>query len=127
MDNVQRKLKLKKKLNKIDISRAYVYCNDQSKEWTALRLTALTDYEDVIFKYGKISIDENEKDDNRLASSYSNVSTESPSNGANYESEEKQIEPDQVTHLINRNLKEKIKSNAQDLHFLPKTATLPGV
>ena len=41
--------------------------------------------------------------------------------------EEKQIEPDQVTHLINRNLKEKIKSNAQDLHFLPKTATLPGV
>ena len=64
MDNVQRKLKLKKKLNKIDISRAYVYCNDQSKEWTALRLTALTDYEDVIFKYGKISIDENKKDDN---------------------------------------------------------------
>ena len=41
--------------------------------------------------------------------------------------EEKQIEPDQVTHLINRNLKEKIKSNAQDFHFLPKTATLPGV
>ena len=39
--------------------------------------------------------------------------------------QEKQIEPDQVTHLINRNLKEKIKVNAQDLHFLPKEATLP--
>ena len=41
--------------------------------------------------------------------------------------EEKQIEPDQITHLINRNLKEKIKANAQDLNFLPKTAALPGV
>ena len=41
--------------------------------------------------------------------------------------EDKQIEPDQITHLINRNLKEKIKSNAQDLNFLPKTAALPGV
>ena len=39
--------------------------------------------------------------------------------------QDKQIEPDQVTHLINRNLKEKIKSNAQELNFLPKTATLP--
>ena len=28
-----------KKLNKIDISRAFVYCSDQSKEWTALKLT----------------------------------------------------------------------------------------
>ena len=38
---------------------------------------------------------------------------------------EKEIEPEQVTHLINRNLKDKIKMNAQDLNFLPKTATLP--
>ena len=38
---------------------------------------------------------------------------------------EKEIEPDQVTHLINRNLKEKIKMNAQDLNFLPSTAKLP--
>lgn len=38
---------------------------------------------------------------------------------------EKEIEPDQITHLINRNLKDKIKMNAQDLNFLPKTATLP--
>ena len=38
---------------------------------------------------------------------------------------EKQIEPDEVTHLINRNLKEKIKANAENLNFLPKTATLP--
>ena len=53
-----------KKLNKIDISRAFVYCTDQSKEWTALRLTGVTDYEDVIYKYGKISVDENKEDDN---------------------------------------------------------------
>jgi|TARA_Y100000310_G_scaffold185208_1_gene185282 type II secretory ATPase GspE/PulE/Tfp pilus assembly ATPase PilB-like protein len=39
--------------------------------------------------------------------------------------QEKEIEPDQITHLINRNLKEKIKVNAQDLHFLPKEASLP--
>ena len=38
---------------------------------------------------------------------------------------EKEIEPDQNTHLINRNLKDKIKMNAQELNFLPKTATLP--
>ena len=38
---------------------------------------------------------------------------------------EKEIAPDQITHLINRNLKEKIKMNAQDLNFLPSTAKLP--
>ena len=38
---------------------------------------------------------------------------------------EKEIEPDQVKHLINRNLKEKVKVNAEDLNFLPKTARLP--
>ena len=38
---------------------------------------------------------------------------------------EKEIEPDQITHLINRNLKDKIKMNAQELNYLPKTATLP--
>ena len=38
---------------------------------------------------------------------------------------EKEIEPDQITHLINRALKDKIKMNAQDLNCLPKTATLP--
>ena len=38
---------------------------------------------------------------------------------------EKEIEPDHITHLINRTLKDKIKMNAQDLNFLPKTATLP--
>jgi len=38
---------------------------------------------------------------------------------------EKEIEPDQITHLINRTLKDKIKMNAQELNFLPKTATLP--
>ena len=38
---------------------------------------------------------------------------------------EKEIERDQITHLINRNLKEKIKMNAQDLNFLPSTAKLP--
>ena len=38
---------------------------------------------------------------------------------------EKEIDPDQITHLINRNLKEKIKMNAQDLNFLPSTAKLP--
>ena len=37
---------------------------------------------------------------------------------------EKEIEPDQITHLINRNLKEKIKMNAQDLNFLPSTNCL---
>lgn len=38
---------------------------------------------------------------------------------------EKEIEPDTVTHLINRTLKEKIKLNAEELHYLPKSGTLP--
>ena len=49
-----------KKLNKIDISRAFVYCSDQSKEWTALKLTGVTEYEDVIYKYGKVNVQEGE-------------------------------------------------------------------
>ena len=48
------------KLNKIDISRSFVYCTDQSKEWTALRLTGVTGYEDVIYKYGKVNVQESE-------------------------------------------------------------------
>jgi|TARA_R100000030_G_scaffold95217_1_gene82539 replication initiation and membrane attachment protein DnaB len=38
---------------------------------------------------------------------------------------EKEIEPDTITHLINRTLKEKIKLNAEELHYLPKSGTLP--
>ena len=39
--------------------------------------------------------------------------------------EEKKIDPSEVKQLINRNLKEKVKVNAEDLNFLPKTARLP--
>ena len=38
---------------------------------------------------------------------------------------EKEIEPDTITHLINRTLKEKIKLNAEELHYLPKSGALP--
>jgi replication initiation and membrane attachment protein DnaB len=38
---------------------------------------------------------------------------------------EKEIEPDTITHLINRTLKEKIKLNAEELHYLPKSSILP--
>ena len=59
MDNEQqRKLKLKKKLNKIDISRSYELCTDKSKEWTAIKLTGVTDFEGVIYKYGRVSMEE---------------------------------------------------------------------
>jgi hypothetical protein len=66
MGNDQKKWgqkKLKKKLNKVDISRAFVYCTDKSKEWTALRLSGVTDYPDVIYKYGKVEVNENEKNE----------------------------------------------------------------
>ena len=39
--------------------------------------------------------------------------------------QEKKIDPGEVKQLINRNLKEKVKVNAEDLNFLPKTARLP--
>ena len=35
------------------------------------------------------------------------------------------IEPDKVSSLITRSLKEKIENNARELNFLPKTAQLP--
>lgn len=38
---------------------------------------------------------------------------------------EKEIEPDTITHLINRTLKDKIKLNAEELHYLPKSGALP--
>jgi len=38
---------------------------------------------------------------------------------------EKELEADQVGNLINRNLKEKIRADAEALNFLPKTARLP--
>ena len=38
---------------------------------------------------------------------------------------EQQLEPDSVTRLITKSLKDKIEANARDLNFLEKTATLP--
>ena len=35
------------------------------------------------------------------------------------------IEPDTVSNLLSKGLKEKIEANARDLHFLPKQAQLP--
>ena len=35
------------------------------------------------------------------------------------------IEPDAVSSLITKGLKEKIEANARDLNFLPKQAQLP--
>tara|TARA_B100001093_G_scaffold80013_1_gene71319 strand:+ start:34 stop:303 length:270 start_codon:yes stop_codon:yes gene_type:complete len=36
-----------------------------------------------------------------------------------------QIEPEKVSSLITKGLKEKIEANARDLNFLPKVASLP--
>ena len=35
------------------------------------------------------------------------------------------IEPDTVSNLLSKGLKEKIEANARDLNFLPKRAQLP--
>lgn len=35
------------------------------------------------------------------------------------------IEPDTVSNLISKSLKEKIEANARELNFLPKQAQLP--
>ena len=65
MDNVQRKMKLMKQLSKIDISRSFMLVSDKSQEWTALRLTELTkEYKDIIYKYGKVEIKEDEENNN---------------------------------------------------------------
>ena len=56
---------MKKKLNKIDIGRSFILVSDESKEWTAVRLTELTEnYEGIIYKYGKVEIKEDEENDN---------------------------------------------------------------
>jgi hypothetical protein len=36
-----------------------------------------------------------------------------------------EIEPDSVTRLITKSLKDKIEANARDLNFIPKQAKLP--
>tara|TARA_E500000318_G_scaffold91343_1_gene89504 strand:- start:37 stop:261 length:225 start_codon:yes stop_codon:yes gene_type:complete len=36
-----------------------------------------------------------------------------------------EIEPDSVTRLISKSLKDKIEGNARDLNFLPRQAKLP--
>ena len=35
------------------------------------------------------------------------------------------IEPDTVSHLISKSLKEKIEANTRDLNFFPRQAQLP--
>ena len=38
---------------------------------------------------------------------------------------EQQLEPDSVTRLISKSLKDKIEANARDLNFIPRQAKLP--
>ena len=38
---------------------------------------------------------------------------------------EKEIEPNSVGRLVNKSLKQKIQMEAESLHFLPKTNSLP--
>ena len=37
----------------------------------------------------------------------------------------KELEPESVTRLISKSLKDKIEANARDLNFIPKQAKLP--
>ena len=39
--------------------------------------------------------------------------------------DEKKLVPDQINHLINRSLKEKIRLNAEAINMLPKSSALP--
>tara|TARA_Y100000004_G_scaffold80940_1_gene90953 strand:+ start:141 stop:326 length:186 start_codon:yes stop_codon:yes gene_type:complete len=39
--------------------------------------------------------------------------------------EENNIEPESLGRLVNKSLKQKIQVEAEGLHFLPKTSTLP--
>tara|TARA_B100001173_G_scaffold163606_1_gene141642 strand:- start:8 stop:232 length:225 start_codon:yes stop_codon:yes gene_type:complete len=38
---------------------------------------------------------------------------------------DQQLEPDSVTRLITKSLKDKIEANARDLNFIPRQAKLP--
>ena len=39
--------------------------------------------------------------------------------------EENNVEPESLGSLVNKSLKQKIQVEAEGLHFLPKTSTLP--
>ena len=39
--------------------------------------------------------------------------------------EEKNLESDQINHLISRSLKEKIRVDAEAINLMPKSSTLP--
>ena len=41
--------------------------------------------------------------------------------------EESKMEPETVGKLVQGSLKSKLRDEAVDLHFLPKTATIPGL
>ena len=38
---------------------------------------------------------------------------------------EKEIEPNSIARLVNKSLKQKIQMEAEQLHFIPKTNSLP--
>jgi len=44
-----------------------------------------------------------------------------------YYCEETKMEPETVGKLVQGNLKAKLREEAMALHFLPKTATIPGL
>ena len=44
-----------------------------------------------------------------------------------YYCEETKMEPETVGKLVQGSLKSKLRDEAVDLHFLPKTATIPGL
>ena len=44
-----------------------------------------------------------------------------------YYCEETKMEPETAGKLVQGVLKQKVREEAIDLHFLPKTATIPGI
>jgi len=51
-------------LNKLDISRSYIYVSGEDEDWTAIKLSEVTGkYQNIIFKYGKVGVEEDKEND----------------------------------------------------------------
>ena len=51
-------------LNKLDISRSFIYVSGEDEKWTAIKLSEITGkYRDIIFKYGKVGVEEDKEND----------------------------------------------------------------
>ena len=96
-------------LNMVDVGRSFIYVEAKNEDWTAIKLSEITGkYSKTIYKYGKVSIDEKNVDEDGslpLTFEYDVLSSDIPESELNEDSEFKNLIGNILMYILEEQLK----------------------